>query len=148
MGLEEEEEEEEDDDEGSSFAQERPPQPALEVEQAAMCRYGVDAEFYAATVAADNGDGTYGVRFDDGDAEPAVARRALYVAGQRQAEALDVGERVDAACDARDGDVLPATIAAAVAPGLYRVAFDAGVAATLPRARIFAAFHDRVGDGA
>jgi len=32
--------------------------------------------------------------------------------------------------------------------GLYRVAFDAGVAATLPRARIFAAFHDRVGDGA
>ncbi|KAH8070165.1 peptide-aspartate beta-dioxygenase [Aureococcus anophagefferens] len=119
----------------------RPAQPALAPGTRVMCRYGNDAEFYAGVVDG-GGGGAYSVAYDDGDVETAVARRRLYVPGQVQAEALEVGETVDAVCDARDGDVLPATVASRFDDGTYEVAFDFGPGAVVPRSKIFGEFHD------
>ena len=54
-------------------------------------RFGGKAKYYGATVALVNGDGTYGVRYDDGDSEANVplahvarfAAPGQFIAGQR-----------------------------------------------------------------
>ncbi|KAH8056887.1 peptide-aspartate beta-dioxygenase [Aureococcus anophagefferens] len=118
----------------------RPAQPALAPGTRVMCRTATTRSSTRASSTAAAAAPT--VAYDDGDVETAVARRRLYVPGQVQAEALEVGETVDAVCDARDGDVLPATVASRFDDGTYEVAFDFGPGAVVPRSKIFGEFHD------
>jgi hypothetical protein len=101
-------------------------------------RYGVGSEWFGATISetsVPNASSTTGCRYfltyDDGDVEEDARRLKIRLPGQRQRRKLDVGEEVDALCEALEGLVLPATVVAtsesdsSLEEDHYRVSFDA-----------------------
>ena len=92
----------------------------------------------------------YDLRYEDGDAEEAVRRLKIRRKGDKQRRLLEVGESVDAVCEACEEGVYGGVVVGEAGKDMYRVEFDleaAGVSRkygrdrveeVLPRGRIFA----------
>ena len=90
-----------------------------------QARHNQGAVWYHGKVTDVNADGTYGVRYDDGDVEANVARFRLRVVGWQPKPVLSVGDRAD--CHHAGGEqVYPATVAGVNADGTYEIHYDDG----------------------
>jgi hypothetical protein len=89
-------------------------------------RHGGGLIFFAARVAFVNRvDGTYALRYDDGDYEHGVLRMRIKVAGEKEREYLQVGD----VCDVQYGGgerMSPAKVAQVISPGVYSICYDDG----------------------
>jgi hypothetical protein len=77
-----------------------PPQVSLSVGQEVQARFGGKAEHYSGKIVRENGDGTFEIRYDDGDTEKKVPLdliSAAAVAGQ-----FAVGEKIEARFGGKD----------------------------------------------
>jgi hypothetical protein len=98
----------------------------LALGQEVEARFGALSSFYPAVVEHSNTDGSYGLKYNDGDEEDFVPRIRIRLPGQKQPKVLGVGNEVDAKVPRRGTHYTLGRIATVSADGTYCVAFNDG----------------------
>jgi len=113
------------------------------VGQRVECRFRESNVWYKADVSRVAPGGQYfDVQYVDGDREEDVARRKLRLPGQCMEPALQVGDQVDARCEAAGNKVVPGRIVAVdsldgdTSNHLYSIVFDSGGAASVAEGHV------------
>ena len=99
------------------------PWPQFRVGQTVEARWAGRASHYEGAIAADNGNGTWAVQYDDGDLESAV--RTELVSALAVVEQFAVGDRVEARWQGKDAYYV-GTIVADNSDASYEVQYDDG----------------------
>lgn len=98
----------------------------LAVDDRVLVRYRCTKEWYEGKIASVHRLSdrvTYDVQYDDGDFEERCYRRKIRFQNEKQARNCIVGQAVDAACDALEGQIVPCTIVASNGD-TYQVQFN------------------------
>ncbi|CAM9175953.1 unnamed protein product [Chrysoparadoxa australica] len=116
-----------------------PQDDALKVGAAIQARHGSRSQWFAGVIQAVSDDGSFAIRYDDGDEEAAVPRLRVRLEGQKQPREIPVGSTVDVKGKGKQykmGRVLQHQSEG----NLYTVEYekDGGLVTEVPRAAIIA----------